>query len=125
MVRLNPVSGTPMIEHGGTLTSRWLTERRTRFAVSIAVIEGVLVAFDVIPWLVALTAAVLVLVAYFGWARTHRSPAIRQGGWIAAFSQAFVALVPVFVVIATTVAIVAVAIVAVLALAVLLADRRR
>ena len=114
-----------MIEHGGTLTGRWLRERRLRFAVSIAVIEGVLVAFHVIPWFAALAVSVLVLVGYFGWARKHRSTSIRQGGWIVAVSQALVALVPVLVVIATTLAIIAVAIVAVIALAVLLADRRR
>ena len=122
---MSPVSGTPMIEHGGTLTGRWLRERRLRFAVSIAVVEGFLVAFHVIPWFAALAVAVLVLVGYFSWARTHRSTSIRQGGWIVAVSQALVALVPVLVVIATTLAIIAVAIVAVIALAVLLADRRR
>lgn len=118
------MSATPTIEHGGTRTGRWLSERRFRVAVWIAVAEGILVAFHVIPWFAALAVAVAVLVGYFGWARTQRSPSIRQGGWILAVSQALMALVPVLVVIATTLAIVAVAIAAVIALAVLLADRR-
>lgn len=114
-----------MIEHGGTRASRWLSKGRIRFAALIAVVEGILVAFHVIPWFAALAVALLVLVGYFSWARTHRSASIRQGGWIVAVSQALVALVPVLVVIATTLAIIAVAIIAVIALAVLLADRRK
>jgi hypothetical protein len=118
------VESTRLIEHGGTRTGRWLRERRLRFAAWIAVVEGILVAFGVIPWFAALTVAVLVLVAYFGWARSQGSATVRQAGWIVAVSQALVALVPVLVVIATTLAIVAVAIIAVLALVVLLTDRR-
>jgi hypothetical protein len=46
------VSELPVVEHGGSRSSRWLHERRLRVAAILAVLEGLLVALDVIPsWL--------------------------------------------------------------------------
>ena len=73
---------------------------------------------------VALIVAVAVLVLYFTWARRLRSDAARQAAWIAAVSQAFVALVPVLVVVVGTLALILVAMFAVFALVLLFAERR-
>ncbi len=113
-----------MIEHGSTRSSRWLHDRRTRLALWIAIAEGVLVAVDVIPWLVAILVAALVLVGYFGWARRQRSQTVREGSWVLAVSQAFVALVPVLVIVVGTLALIAVAALAVIALVLLFSERR-
>ena len=109
-----------MIEHGSTRSSRWLHDRRTRLALWIAIAEGVLVAVDVIPWLVA----ILVLAGYFAWARGQRSQNVREASWVLAVSQAFVALVPVLVIVVGTLALIAVAALAVIALVLLFNERR-
>lgn len=113
-----------MIEHGSTRSSRWLHDRRTRLALWIAIAEGILVAFDVIPWLVAILVAALVLVGYFAWARDQSSQTVREASWVLAVSQAFVALVPVLVIVVGTLALIAVAALAVIALVLLFSDRR-
>ena len=113
-----------MIEHGSTRSSRWLHDRRTRLALWIAIAEGILVAVDVIPWLVAILVAALVLVGYFAWARWQRSQTVRETSWVLAVSQAFVALVPVLVIVVGTLALIAVAALAVIALVLLFSDRR-
>jgi hypothetical protein len=113
-----------VIEHDSSSTGRWLRDRRFKLALLIAVVEGLLVVFDVIPWWVALTAAAGVLAFYIAFGRTSSSATVRQATWIAAGSQVMVALVPVLVIVATTLAIVAVGLLAVLALVFLLADRR-
>jgi hypothetical protein len=113
-----------VLEHGSTRTGRWLRGRRTGTALWIAVLEGALVVFDVISLPVALIVAVAVLVLYFTLARRLRSDAARQAAWIAAVSQAFVALVPVLVVVVGTLALILVAMFAVFALVLLFAERR-
>jgi hypothetical protein len=124
------VSGRPelesgeVLEHRSTRTGRWLRERRLRVALWIAVIEGILVAFKVISWPVALVIAAAVIVLHFGVAVRARSDTLRQISWIAAVSQALVALVPVLVIVVGTLALIVVALLAVLALVLLLSDRR-
>jgi hypothetical protein len=113
-----------VFEHRSTRTGRWLRERRLRVALWIAVIEGILVVFHVISWPVALVIAVAVIVLYFGVVGRARSDGLRQLAWIAAVSQALVALVPVLVIIVGTLALILVAILAVVALVLLLSDRR-
>ena len=112
-----------MIEHGSTRSSRWLHDRRTRLALWIAIAEGILVAVDVIPWLVAILVAALVLVGYFAWARWQRSQTVRETSWVLAVSQACVALVPVLVIVVGALALIAVAALAVIALVLLFSDR--
>ena len=70
-----------MIEAGSTRGSRWLRERRLKVAVALALVEGALVVFDVIPATLALLVAAAVLVTYFGWARRRRSATLREGFW--------------------------------------------
>ena len=112
-----------MIEAGSTRGSRWLRERRLKVAVALALVEGALVVFDVIPATLALLVAAAVLVAYFGWARRRRSATLREGFWgpggLAGARRARAARGA-----AWTLALVAIAVVAAIALVALLADRR-
>ena len=113
----------PVIEHGTSPHGLWLRAHRVRFAVWIAVIEGLLVALHLIPWWAAVVFAALAVLLYFEVGRKSGSDTIRQSTWIIAASQALVALVPVLVLIGVTLAVVAVAVLAVLALIALFAER--
>lgn len=113
-----------VLEHRSSRTGRWLRERRLRIALWIAVIEGILVVFHAIPRLAALVGAAILIAFYFLVGRDLRSGLARQASWIAAASQAFVALVPLLVIVVGTLALIAVGIIAVLALFVLFADRK-
>jgi hypothetical protein len=113
-----------VVEHGTNRPGRWLRERRVRVALWIAVIEGVLVVFHAISWPIALIVAIAVVVLYFSAGNRLRSDLAGQIAWIAAVSQALVALVPVFVFIVGTLALIIVAILAVVALVLLFSDRR-
>jgi hypothetical protein len=102
---------------------RWLRERRLRAALLIAVVEGALVAFDVIPWWLAVLVAAAAIAVYFWAGRQLASDAGRQMTWIAAASQALVVLVPFLVFLVGTLALIAVGILAVIALVVLFSER--
>jgi hypothetical protein len=115
--------GGPVLEHGSSRTGRWLRARRIRIAFWIAVIEGLLVALHAISWWLAIAVAVLVVIGWFSFGHRMRSDAARQVGWIAAVSQALVALVPIFVIIVGTLALVVVGILAVVALILLFGSR--
>ena len=112
-----------VVEHRSSSTSRWLHDRRLAIAFGVALVEGVFVAFDRIPWLLAIVLAAVVLVAYFAVADRLRSPLQREIAWIAAVSQALVAVVPALVLVVGTLALIAVAVVAVIALFILLSRR--
>jgi hypothetical protein len=113
-----------VLEHRTTRSGRWLRERRVRVALWIAVIEGILVVFHVIPRLLALAVAVAVVALYFVAGHQIRSDAVRQAAWIAAVSQALVVLIPVLVIVVGTLALIVVGILAAIALVLLLSDRR-
>lgn len=112
------------LEHGTTKGGRWLRERRIRLAMWIALTEGILILFDVIPWSLALVVAVAAVVGYFVLRDRLPSDTVRQAWWIAAASQAVVALVPVFLLVAGFLALIVLVILGVIALLVLLGDRR-
>jgi hypothetical protein len=112
------------IEHQSSRTGRWLRARRLRIALWIAVIEGVLVVFDIVPGWVALVVGAIVVAFYFFVGRQLRADTIRQASWVAAASQLMVALIPVLLFVVGTLAIIGLAILAVVALLVLFADRR-
>ena len=60
LVRLKTVE-LPVVDPRVSRTGRWLRERRLRLAVWIAVIEGLLVVFDVIPgWFALVVGAIIV-----------------------------------------------------------------
>jgi hypothetical protein len=113
----------PAIEHGSSASATWLRARRTRLALWIALVEGILVVTHVIPKWPSLAVAAAVLVLYLTYGRTLRG-AGGEISWIAAGSQALVVLIPILVLIVGTLALVAVGILAVLAIVFLLADRR-
>jgi hypothetical protein len=114
----------PVLEHGTSRTGRWLRENRIRLALAIAISEGVLVAFEVINGWAALIVALLLLFFYFTYGRGLRWDWAHEASWIAATSQAFVALVPVLVIIIGTLALIGVAVIAAVALVLLFSDRR-
>ena len=114
----------PILEHGSSRTGRWLRERRARLALWIAVVEGALVVFGVIPRLPALVVAIGLIGAYFAIGRKLPSYTARQASWVAAASQAFVALIPVLLIVVGTLALIVVGLIAVVALVVLFGDRR-
>ena len=113
-----------IVEHGTSAAGRWLRMWRLRLALAVAIAEAVLVVAGVVPRLVALAVAVGAIAFYLSAGRNLRSDAARQASWIAAASQALVALVPVLVIVVGGLALVAVAILAVVALVILFSDRR-
>jgi len=82
-----------ILEHGTTKSGRWLRTRRTRFALWIAVAEGILVAVlhGLTQWTVIAVAIPCVLV-YGLWGRHAKSDTARQVTWIAGASQALAVL---------------------------------
>ena len=124
MVFGRPELEGPVLEHGITRPGRWLRRSRTKIALGIAVAEAILLVLGAIHRPAALAVALLVIVAYFWLGRRLHSPLARDVAWIAAVSQAFVALVPVLLFVVTAVAVVAIAIVAIVALVVLFSRRR-
>ena len=112
-----------VIEHRSSRWGRWLSERRLRIAVWVAVIEGIFIVFDQIPIAAAIVLGIAVLVLYFTVGDRLKSGTAGQIAWIAAVSQAFVILVPIFLIVLGSIAVVAVVILAVVAL-VLLFSRR-
>ena len=113
----------PALEHGSSRSGRWLRARRIRIAFWIAVAEGILVVFGALSWWLAIGIALLVVVGWFGLAHRVPSDTVRQAWWIAAVSQALVALVPVLVLIVGTLALIVVALLAVVALVLLFSSR--
>jgi len=113
----------PALEHGSSRFGRWLRARRIRLAFWIAVAEGILIVFHAISWWVAIGIALVVVVGRFSFTLRLRSDTARQAGWIAAVSQALVALVPVFVLIVGTLALILVGLLAVVALVLLFSSR--
>ncbi len=116
--------GQPALEHGTTRSGRWLRSNRTRIAFWIAVIEAILLVFHAVNRWGALLVAVLIIFGYFAVGIRLRSPLARDLAWIAAVSQALVALVPILVILVGTLALIAVGVLAIVALVVLFGDRR-
>ncbi|SRR6266536_1979837 len=119
-----PLEPTGTIEHRSTRAGRWLRTRRIRFALWIAVAEGVIVALlhDVSRWTV-IAIAIPLLALYLFWGRTARSDTIRQVSWIAGASQALAVVVVILAFILSWLALVLAAIFAVIAVLFLLSDR--
>lgn len=114
----------PALEHGSSRGGRWLRRYRSRIAFWIAVVEAILLVFGAISRWGALLIAVLVIVGYFAVGTRLRSALAREVAWIAAVSQALVALIPILLIVVSTLALIAVGILAVVALIVLFGDRR-
>jgi hypothetical protein len=113
-----------IIEHQSSRTGRWLRARRVRISLWIAVIEGLIVAFekDFSRWTV-IVLAVPLLALYLVWGRTVSSDTARQITWIGAASQALAVVVVVLSFIIAWLALVIAGIFAAIALLFLLVDR--
>src|SRR3954468_16374142 len=115
--------GGPGLEHRSNRFGRWLRADRGRISIWIAVAEGILIVVHAISWWAAILIAALVVVGWFSLGHRLRSDTARQVGWIAAVSQALVALVPVLVLIVGTLALIVVGLLAVVALVLLFSSR--
>ena len=87
--------GSHAIEHGSTRTGRWLRERRFRFTLWIAAVEGLLYLFHALHWWAAVLLAVIAVGFWWYVARGNRSDTLREVGWIFAVSQLLVLCVPI------------------------------
>jgi hypothetical protein len=114
-----------MIEHGTSRTGRWLRARRNRIAVSIAVVESIVVVIfhDVSRWSV-IGLALLAFVLYWFAGRTSRSDTFRQSSWIFATSQLLAVFAAILAFILLWTAILAVCVFAAIALFFVYTDRR-
>src|SRR3954466_11424266 len=119
----SPLEAGGTIEHQTTRTGRWLRVRRIRFALWIAVIEGIIVALlhDVSRWTVV-AIAIPLLALYLFWGRTARSDTVRQLSWIAGASQALAVIVVIFAFILSWLALLLAGIFAAIALLFLFSD---
>ncbi len=113
-----------VVEHGSTRSGRWLRRHRVRIALWLAVAEGVLVLFGVIPGWTAIGVAAALLLFYVLVGRNLSPETARQVAWIGAVSQVLVAVLPVLVALLTMIAIIALVVLAAVALALLFLDRR-
>ena len=114
----------PVLEHRAGRTSRWVRARRLRLALVIAVAETALIVANVLPWFWAVGIAALVFAFYLLVGRRATNPTVRQLSWTAALSQTVPVLVPIFVAVVTTIALIAFAVFALAIVAMLFLDRR-
>jgi hypothetical protein len=115
--------GAHVIDAGSSRTGRFLRERRLRFTLWLAAIEGLLYLFHVLHWWVAVGIAVIAVAFWWYVARSNRNDAIRQLGWIFAVSQLLVLCVPIALGVLKIVAIGVIAILAIAALVFLFKER--
>jgi hypothetical protein len=111
------------IEHGSTRMGRWLRDRRLRFTLWIAAIEGLLYLFHVLHWWAAVLLAVIAVGFWWYAGRQHRSDALRQVSWIFAASQLLVLVVPLALALVKAIAIGVIALIAIVALVFLFTER--
>ncbi len=103
----------------------FLSERRLRISLLIAVVEGILVVASVIPEWAVFVVAIAAVGYWAAWGRNYKSVMVRQASWIFAASQVFLLLVPLLFMFFKTVAYVALAILAIAALIFLFTERDR
>ncbi len=118
-------SATTTIDHGTSRAGRWLRARRNRFALTIALVESVVVVIfnDVSKWTV-IGLALVAFVLYWFAGRSSRSDAFRQSSWIFATSQLLAVLAAILAFILLWTAILAAVVFAVIALFFVFTDRR-
>ena len=112
-----------VIEHGSTRMGRWLRERRLRFTLWIASVEGLLYLFHVLHWWAAVLLAAIAVLFWWYAGRAHRSDALRQASWIFAASQLLVLCVPIALAVVKAIAIGVIALLAIAALIFLFTER--
>ena len=87
-------------------------------------VETILIVANVLSWFLAIGIATLVFALYLVVRRRVQNPAIRQIAWTAALSQTVPVLIPLLLVLATTIAIITIAIFALVIAVLLFIDRR-
>jgi hypothetical protein len=118
-------SSQPLIEHSTSRTGRWLRARRNRFALSIALVEAIVVVIfhDVSRWTVIAVALVAFALYWFA-GRASRSDGFRQVSWIFAASQLLAVIAAALAFIVFWAAILAAVVFAIIALFFVITDRR-
>ncbi len=117
------MSEQAIVDHKTTRLGRWLAPRRLQFALWIAVVEGIVVAFsEVTKWTVIAIAIPFVLL-YLLVGRTAESDSVRQLSWIAGASQVFAALIAILFIVLEVLFIILIVVLAVVAAVFLYADR--
>ena len=118
-------NSTHAIEPTHSRSGRWLRERRTRIALTVAAVEAVLVAVfhDVSRFTVIGLAAVAVVLYWYA-GRNSRSDTVRQTTWIFAASQLLAVIAAILAFIVFWTAIIAVVVFAIIALFFVFTDRR-
>jgi hypothetical protein len=113
------------IDHGTSRGGRWLRARRNRFALTIALVESIVVVIfhDVSRYTVIGLAIVAFFVYWFA-GRTSSSDTFRQTSWILAASQLLAVLAAVLAFILLWTAILAACVFAAIALFFVFTDRR-
>ncbi len=112
-----------VIEHRESRQARWLRERRISLGIGVAILEGILIVAGELSKALALIVAIAVVVGYFMLSDRLRPGVGREIAWIAALSQAIVIVVPVLLIVLSTLAIIGLAVLGVVAL-ILLFSRR-
>lgn len=118
------MTGYPVLEHGTTRKTRWFRANRFRIALGIAVVETILIVANVLSWFLAIGIATLVFALFLIVRRKVQNPAVRQVAWTAALSQTVPVLIPLLLVLATTIAIVTIAVFTLVIAVLLFLDRR-
>jgi hypothetical protein len=118
------MTGYPVLEHRAPRKTRWFRANRFRIALGIAVVETILIVANVLSWFLAIGIATLVFALYLVVRRRVKNPAVRQVAWTAALSQTVPVLIPLLLVLATTIAIVTIAVFALVIVVLLFLDRR-
>src|SRR6478672_5246489 len=80
VVPLISMFGSHAIEHGSTRTGRWLRERRFRFTLWIATVEGLLYVLHALHWWAAVLLALIAVGFWWYVARGNRSDTLREAG---------------------------------------------
>ena len=116
---------TQLIEHGTSKPGRWLRARRNRLAISIALVEAIVVViFHDVSRFTVIGISVVAFVLYWFAGRSSRSDAFRQVSWIFAASQLLAVIAAVLAFIVLWTAILAACVFAVVALFFVVTDRR-
>jgi hypothetical protein len=103
----------------------WLRRNRFKLALAVIVIEGVLAAvYDISVWLL-IAVAIGFVALYIVNRQRLRSPVVRNAAFILAFSQAVVAIIPLFVTVTVFAIVIVGVVVVVIMLMLALGERSR
>jgi heme A synthase len=115
----------PLIEHRTSRLGRWLRARRNRLALSIALVEAIIVViFHDVSRITVIVVAAVAFTLYWFAGRSSRSDTFRQLSWIFAASQLLAVVAAILAFILLWAAILAACVFAAIALFFVVTDRR-